>query len=257
MDLRLPTHMTGPEIRIYKDLPAMSRAAAQVIVEIAINVLQRRGRIALALSGGSTPQALFNLLAQSPFRDQLPWGGMHFFWADERCVPPDHPESNYGQAQRALFDRVPLPPGNLHRVQGELEPVRAAQEYVRQLREFAGGDHAWPRFDCVLLGMGADGHTASLFPNVTNPAQQTSPAIAVTASYQGRPAQRVTLTPLVFNSAEQVLFLVSGQEKADALAAVLSSSYDPLRWPAQRIHPPEGTVTWIVDGAAAQRLMIR
>ena len=249
----MPEH----DLKIFPDVTGMSTSAAVQLVHLSAKALEERGRVLVAISGGSTPQALFNLLAQSPFRDQLPWGGMHFFWADERCVPPDLPESNYGQAQRALFDRVPLPLENIHRVQGELEPARAAQEYVRELREFAGGDQAWPRFDCVLLGMGADGHTASLFPNVTNPSEQTSPAIAVTASYQGRPAQRVTLTPLVFNSAEQVLFLVSGQEKADALAAVLSGSYDPLRWPAQRIHPPEGTVTWIVDGAAAQRLMIR
>ena len=257
MDLRLQTHMPGPEIRIYKDLPAMSRAAAQVIVETAINALQSRGQITLALSGGSTPLALFGLLAQSPFRDRLPWRQMHFFWADERCVPPNHPESNYGQAQRTLFDHVPAPPGNLHRVHGELEPSSAAQEYVRELRESADGDLAWPRFDLVLLGMGADGHTASLFPGSSLVDEPDSPVLAVTARYQGRPANRVTLTPLVFNTARNVLFLVSGQEKADALAAVLSGSYDPLLWPAQRIHPPDGTVTWIVDGAAARGLTVR
>jgi 6-phosphogluconolactonase len=235
----------------------MSRAAAEVIVEIAAHALESRGRITMALSGGSTPLALFSLLAQSPFRDQLPWGGMHFFWADERCVPPGDAESNYGQAQRALFDQVPLPPENLHRVQGELEPAHAAQHYVSELQRFAEGDLSWPRFDCVLLGMGSDGHTASLFPNRSNPAEQTSPAIAVTASYQGRPAQRVTLTPLAFNSARYVLFLVSGAEKADAVAAVLSGSYDPLRWPAQRIHPTDGTVIWIVDEAAARSLSVR
>jgi len=232
----------------------MSRAAAQAIVEIASNALESRGRFVLALSGGSTPLALFSLLAQPPFRDRLLWGQIHFFWADERCVPPDHPESNYGQAQRALFDQVPLPPENVHRIQGELKPARAAEEYVHVLQEFGEADHAWPRFDCVLLGLGADGHTASLFPAVYNPTEQISPAIAVTASYQGRPAQRVTLTPLAFNSARHVLFLVSGQEKAGALAAVLSGSDDPFRWPAQRIHPTDGTVVWIVDEAAATTL---
>ena len=120
MGLIWQKRMLGPEIQIHKDLPAMSRAAAQMIVATAINALQSRGQITLALSGGSTPLALFGLLAQSPFRDQLPWGQMHFFWADERCVPPSHPESNYGQAQRTLFDHVPAPPGNLHRVHGEL-----------------------------------------------------------------------------------------------------------------------------------------
>ena len=147
---------------------------------------------------------------------------------------------------------MPVPPENIHRVQGELEPGRAAEATIHELGRFSDGELAWPRFDCVLLGLGADGHTASLFPNLANPAEQTSPVIAVTASYQGRPAQRVTLTPLVFNSARRILFLVSGLEKADALRAVWAGIYDPQRWPAQRIRPGDGMVTWIVDKAAAQ-----
>jgi 6-phosphogluconolactonase len=249
--------MPQPNLKIFPDIQSMSRFAAEQIVEVTRAAVASRGRALIALSGGSTPQTLFELLAQPPYRDQLAWKQIHFFWADERCVPPDHPQSNYGQAKRALFDHIPLPPENIHRLQGELEPVLAAEEYIKELGKFSEGKQAWPCFDFVLLGMGADGHTASLFPDSINPAEQTSPAIAVTASYQGRPAERVSLTPLVFNYAKNVLFLVSGPEKADALGEVLSGPADPQHFPAQRIRPVDGKVTWIVDEAAAQGIVKR
>jgi 6-phosphogluconolactonase len=208
----------------------------------------------IALSGGSTPVALFQLLAQTPYKEAIPWHKLHFYWADERCVPPEDAESNYGQAWLNLFSKVPVSQQNIHRVLGELEPKAAAQDYVLQLKQNATGALAWPVLDCVLLGMGADGHTASLFPGQVNPTESTSPAIAVTADYLGRPANRVTLTPLVFNSARHVLFLVTGENKAHALREVLFGADDPLHFPAQRIRPVNGDVTWLVDQAAASLL---
>ena len=179
---------------------------------------------------------------------------MRFFWGDERCVPPDHPQSNYGQARRALLDQVPAPAENIHRVRGEWEPSAAAEDYVRQLRESANPGEAWPRFDWVFLGLGADGHTASLFPGSPLPTASDAPALAVTADYEGRPAQRVTLTPQVLNAARVVAFLVTGRNKADAVAATLTGPRDPRRWPAQRINPGVGELLWWLDQAAAAAL---
>lgn len=212
------------------------------------------GIFSLALAGGDTPQTLYHLLAQPPFVEQLPWSQMHFFWGDERCVPPDDPESNYEQARRTILKKELVPEENIHRIRGEWGSIKAAQDYAVQLRTFAAEDLAWPRFDLVLLGMGADGHTASLFPGQISADELVSPTLAVTANYQGRPAPRVTLTPLVFNSAHHLMFLVTGKSKAEALAAVLGSTNNPKRWPVQRIHPSKGSVVWMVDEDAASQL---
>jgi 6-phosphogluconolactonase len=177
---------------------------------------------------------------------------VHFFWCDERCVPPDDPESNFGQARQALFRPLNLPIENLHRIAGELEPEQAALVYTETLRQFKAPGLSWPVFDLVLLGLGADGHTASLFPGTSLPEQP--PVLAVTADYQGRPARRVTLTPVVFNTARQVLFLVSGADKADAVGRTLLGPANLLHYPAQRVQPIQGTLQWLVDAAAAQKI---
>ena len=246
--------MDKPPVEIFPTTSAMSLAAAQLFSDIIDEASRKQHSVHIALSGGSTPVALFQLLAQPPFPEAIPWHKLHFYWADERCVPPEDAESNYGQAWQSLLSKVPLPQQNIHRVLGELEPMVAAQDYVLQLKQNATGALAWPVLDSVLLGMGADGHTASLFPGQVNPAESTSPAIAVTADYMGRPANRVTLTPLVFNSARHVLFLVTGESKAHALQEVLYGVNDPLHFPAQRIRPVNGDVTWLVDQAAASLL---
>ncbi len=246
--------MDDREVRVFSDADALSRAAAEHLVAIALEAAHARGQALIALSGGNTPQGLYAILPQLPYRSQSPWAQMQFFWGDERCVPPGDPESNYGQAKREFLDRVPVPAENLHRVKGELEPDVAAQEYGLVLRQFSSDGLAWPRLDWVLLGMGADGHTASLFPGPISPKERERPVIAVTANYQGRPANRVSLTPRVFNSARSVVFLVTGEEKADALAGVLAGAPDPERWPAQRIRPETGSVLWLVDRPAASRL---
>ena len=238
--------------RVFKDLQGLSQAAADLFVTSATQAIAQRGRFLTAFSGGSTPNRLYQILAGAPYRAQVDWGRVHVFWGDERCVPKDDPGSSYFQAWQALLVHVNIPDENIHRVQSELEPAAAALEYARTLERFSAPPLSWPRFDLVLLGMGDDGHTASLFPG--SPVDDPSPAIAVTANYQDRPANRVSLTPRVFNSAHSVLFLVSGSGKAVTLTRVLSDIPNMDLLPAQRIHPADGELLWYVDEAAAGNL---
>ena len=241
-----------PDVRIFDDLPALSRAAASLFIDSCSRAIRLRGRALVVLSGGNTPEELFRLLAEPSYAEQINWDRVHIFWGDERCVPPDDPESNFSQANEAFLSRVPIPEGNIHRVQGEARPSDAALSYALALRQFAAPTMSWPRFDLVLLGMGEDGHTASLFPGL--PVEITAPTAAVTADYQGRPANRVTLTPILFNEAYRVVFLVSGASKSQTLANVLYGNYDPGLLPAQRIRPMDGELIWLVDRAAASAL---
>ncbi len=240
-----------PHIHIFKDLETLSRAAAETVAALAAQAIAERGRFLIALNGGGTPRRLFQLLA-SDFREKIDWNGTHVFWGDERCVPPDDPESSYGMAKTILLDRVPIPLDNVHRVNSDLKPAEAATDYALTLKRFASPPLNWPRFDLTLLGMGDDGHTASLFPG--SPVEAPGAVIPVTAHYQDRPANRVTLTPSVFNSARNVVFLVTGAGKADTLAKVLNGAFLPEQFPAQRIQPQEGNVTWMVDETAASAL---
>jgi 6-phosphogluconolactonase len=186
------------------------------------------------------------------YRDQVDWNSVHIFWGDERCVPVNDPGSSYGQARDLLLSHVPIPDSNVHRVRGELGPAEASKDYSSTLNRFASPALEWPRFDLVYLGMGEDGHTASLFPG--SPADVTEPVLAVTAHYQDRPANRVTLTPAVFNSARMIVFMATGEKKADTFVEVLSKRYNPAQYPAQRIKPEDGRLIWLVDQAAAGKL---
>ena len=243
-----------PEIRIFKNVEKLSRGAARLFVEQAALSIAERGRFLVALNGGSTPTRLFEMLATS-FRERIDWSKVHIFWGDERCVPPDDPGSSYGQARDVLLSHVPIPETNIHRVKGELGPAEASIDYALILKEFASSPLDWPRFDLVYLGMGEDGHTASLFPG--SPLDVSEPTLPVTAHYQDRPANRVSLTPVVFNSAQMVAFMAAGEKKAQTLAEVLSGRYNPELYPAQRIDPKEGQLIWLVDEAAANRLPTR
>jgi 6-phosphogluconolactonase len=217
-------------------------------------IVRARGRASFVLAGGKTPLDLYRQLAD-PWHD-VPWESVHVFWGDERLVPPDDPGSNYGAARETLLSRVPIPVENIHRIKGELPAAAAVADYTEQLRAWAAvydpdAPYPWPRFDLVLLGLGEDGHTASLFPG--SPVGADAPVMAVTADYQGRPAGRVTLTPPVFNDARRVFFLVSGEGKADAVYNTFNTD-DPVRFPAQRIRPDAGEVLWLLDRRAAARL---
>lgn len=241
-------------LRVYDDLDTLTRAAADDLAALLTAPATAHRALTIALSGGSTPQGLYALLAQPPYAHSLPWSRMHFFWGDERCVSVEHPESNYGQAQQALLQHVPVPAENIHRVRVELPPAEAAADYAHQLAQHADPGLRWPRFDLVLLGLGEDGHTAALFPGLITQRERRSPVLHVQASYLGRPAERITLTPLVFNDARHIFFLVAGEKKAPAVRAVLKGYADPEQTPASRIRPTAGVVTWLLDRAAAQLL---
>ena len=239
------------EIRIFKDLEELSRAAAELFVEQAAHSISERNRFLVALNGGSTPDRLFQLLA-TDYVENVDWTGVHVFWGDERCVPPDDPGSSYGQGWDVWLSHVPIPEANIHRIKGELDPARASEEYTGILKGFAAPPLGWPRLDLVFLGMGEDGHTASLFPG--SPVDVYEPTIPVTARYQDRPANRVTLTPAVFNNAHMIVFMATGEKKAQTLAEVMSDRYNPELYPAQRIEPEDGSLIWLVDESAASKL---
>ena len=239
------------DIRIFKDLEKLSRNAAELFVEQATYAINERGRFLVALNGGNTPARLFQLLA-TDYRDLVDWSNVHVFWGDERCVPPDDSGSSYGQAKDMLLNHVDIPNNNVHRVKGELGPLSASTEYSQTLKLLAEDNLEFPRFDLVYLGMGEDGHTASLFPG--SPVDVTETVIPVSANYQDRPANRVTMTPRVFNQARIVVFMATGEKKANTLAEVLSDRYNPELYPAQRIDPKDGELIWLVDEGAAAKL---
>jgi 6-phosphogluconolactonase len=238
------------EILAVSDEETLAREAAMRLTALAHQAVNSRGRASVVLSGGSTPGRLFALLAQEPYRSQIPWQQVHLFWADERCVPPDDDGSNYRMAKESFISQVPIPPDHVHRMLGELAPEAAARTYDRELQDFFCGPH--PRFDLVLLGLGEDGHTASLFPDSPLLAEAESLVAPATASYRGRPAERITLTLPAINAARHVLFLVAGSAKAGIVASVLRGPGG--RFPAQRIRPTAGSLGWLLDAAAAAQL---
>jgi 6-phosphogluconolactonase len=239
----------APDVRVLDGLPALARAAAEEWRARAGAAVAASGRFAVALSGGSTPRALYALLAsaEAPFRDALPWDRTHVFFADERAVPPHHPHSNYGMARDALLAHVPLPPGSVHRMRGEDDPALAARAYEEELRALLGPA---PRLDLVLLGLGADGHTASLFPGSPLLAERSRLVAAAEAGLEPL-VRRVTLTLPVLEGAGRVLFLVAGARKAAALARVLRGGEGADPPPAARVRPAAGAL-WLVDRAAAR-----
>jgi len=239
------------QIRVFIDLEELNHYAAGLFIEQAAKAIEQHGQFLTALNGGGTPIRLFQLLA-AEYRDKVNWDKVQIFWGDERCVPQDDPGSSFGQARDVLLRRAPIPASNIHRIKGELEPAEASRDYALTLREFASPPFDFPRFDLVYLGMGEDGHTASLFPG--SPVEVTEPTLPVIAHYQDRPANRVTLTQLVFNQARTVVFMATGDKKAVTLAEVLSDRYNPQMYPAQRIEPKDGRLIWLVDRDAAGRL---
>ena len=245
----------GFRIKIVNDPAEICRQAAAEIVQLADRFPSASKPFTIALSGGSTPRGLHALLARDPaVRDRLPWHHLHFFWGDERHVPPDHPQSNYRMADETLLSVVPVPAENIHRVCGEEpDPALAAEKYEQELQAFFGLEAGQlPRFDCILLGMGPDGHAASLFPGTAALHETTH---LVVANWVDKfQTHRITLTIPVLNHADLVVFLVSGAEKAEALKEVLQGEYRPDRFPAQLIRPGPEKLLWIVDREAARLL---
>jgi 6-phosphogluconolactonase len=244
--------MGEPGLILAADAEAAARAAAEVVASAAGQAAAARGRFTLALAGGATPRRLYALLADpgAPFRDRIPWDRTHVFFGDERPVGPDHPDSNYRMAREALLDHVPV--AGVHRIHGE--EARAAERYEDELRAFFGsapGDDP-PRLDVVLLGLGPDGHTASLFPGSAALEERTRWVVSPFVERLG--TRRTTLTLPALNRARAALFLVSGPDKAEAVSRVLSPAPGAPLLPAARVAPGDGRLVWIVDRPAASRI---
>lgn len=244
------------EIRILPNREELSTAAAQEFVGLVEKVVEEKRFFSVALSGGSTPKGLYALLASESksFRSQILWDQIHLFWGDERHVSPEHPESNYRMVDECLLSTGIVPRQNVHRIHAENpDAAKAAADYEQTLRSFFKlAANELPRFDLALLGMGADGHTASLFPGTEALEEQRR---LVVAQWVGKfQAFRITLTPPVLNHADNVIFLVSGGDKAEVLREVLRGAYSPKQYPAQLIRPNEGRLLWLVDQAAAALL---
>ncbi len=252
-------------IQSFPSAEALADAVARHIVSLAADAISATGRFTLALSGGSTPRAAYTRLATNDLARKVEWSLIHVLWGDERCVPPDDPRSNYRMAKEALLDRVPIPPEQIHRIRGEDEPQEAAADYEDELRSLlrmtpsSAAPSARPErsegmtgLDLVLLGLGEDGHTASLFPG--QPAVHEAEYWVMAVPAPTGDMWRITLTPTVLNLARNVTFVVSGASKSQPLAQVLEGPFTPDLLPAQAIRPGHGRLTWMVDEAAAARL---
>ena len=245
------------EIRILANGTAIARRAAQEFVQAAASGVREKGSFNVVLAGGSTPKALYSLLVNDPtLRSQVPWDKMHLFFGDERHVPPDHPDSNFRMATEAMISKSPMKPGQVTRIKGEYPDAgQAALEYEKALREyFKLKDGEYPRFDLVLVGMGNEGHTLSLFPGTK--ALHADGRIAVRNWVGKLYAERITLTAPAASNAVQVIFMVTGADKAPALKAVLEGPFEPEQLPAQLLQPKNGKLLWLVDAAAGGMLSI-
>lgn len=244
---------TPPHLEIFHDYEALVQAAADKVVQIGSQAIEENGMFTAALSGGSTPRSLYTLLVTGKFERPIDWSRVHLFWGDERCVPPDDPRSNYRMVRESLLDGVPIPPANVHRIHGEEDPKAAAAEYEQELRTFFGstGEEGPPRlgFDLVLLGMGKEGHTASLFPGL--PAVTETVRWVMAQFIEIASLWRITLTPVAINRAKHIIFVVSGTEKAERLRDILQGPIQPEALPAQMIKPMHGQLFWLADRAAA------
>ena len=237
-------------IKTLPDAPSLARAAAEHFVECTQEAIADHGYFSVALAGGSTPRLAYETLATVEYAPRVQWEKVHVFWGDERCVAPNHEDSNYRMAFGVLLRHSPIPVKQIHRMEGELDPKEAAQAYEDQLRSFFGPKA--PRFDLILLGLGEDGHTASLFPSSKALDEKKH---WVAPNYVRRlSVWRLTLTALLINQAANVTFLVSGENKAEVLRRVLAGRYTPEEIPAQMIRPDHGQLRWLVDAAAATLL---
>jgi len=237
---------------VVPDEAALARALAERIVELGREAIAARSRFNIALAGGSTPKATYALLAQPPFRHALDWKRVRFFFGDERCVPPTDDASNYHTAKVTLLEGLSIPHEAVFRMHGEEEPSAAAGSYAAVILRELPLDNEVPTFDLILLGMGPDGHTASLFPG-TDPLEDDE--LLVRAPYVKKfSTHRITLTPRVLNGARDIIVATAGPSKADALAAVLHGPRDPKTYPSQILEPRAGRLTWLVDTAATAKL---
>ena len=235
-----------PELYVLDTASAFSETAADRFMEASICAIKQKSIITVALSGGGTPRFLYEALARKPRRNMIPWQYVHLFWGDERCVPPDHPESNFKMANDVLLKKIRIPEENIHRIKGEANPEKEARRYAEEIQRIVPrGLTGIPRFDRVFLGLGSDGHTASLFPGSS--ALEENESICTTAKHPMTGQNRITLTLPVINSAARVCFLVPGVEKSGIVAKVLGHHGDDLLLPASRVNLVDGLLEWYLD----------
>lgn len=250
MDMIQELVIRGAAVHAALGAQAASAALAESFAARAIEAVEARGRFSVALTGGSGPVGAYRLLGEEPLRSRIPWQGVHLFWGDERCVPPDHARSNFRMANQAFISRVPIPPANVHRMRGELPPAEGAAAYARELAAFFGP--GVPRLDLIHLGVGPDGHVASLFP-FTDALRERERTVTTNLHLPlGEP--RITLTLTVLNAAARIELPVIGGDKADIAWTVLRGPIDPFRYPAQFLRPADGEMVWMMDAAAAARV---
>ena len=240
-----------PNLFIFDTPEQVAQAAANRFVDYSMASIADHGSFAVALAGGSTPRRAYELLGSDEFKGRVDWSHVHLFFGDERMVPPDSLESNYRMVNEALISRVAMPSQNVHRIKGESAPQESAESYEAEMKSFFG-TRAWPRFDLVLLGMGDDGHTASLFTG-SDALKETTKWVVVTVQPQSGQA-RITLTLPVLNHAARVTFVVTGEKKAAPLVHVLHADAAVDELPAQKVRPATGICEWLVDHSAASRL---
>jgi 6-phosphogluconolactonase len=238
-------------VSVFETTEQLALAAAERFVEYASVVRGTTERFSVALSGGNTPRRVYELLATGQFKTRVEWSQVHLFFGDERCVPPEHPDSNYAMTHETLLSKITIPATNVHRMRGKGDANENALEYENELRTFFAG-RAWPRFELVLLGMGEDGHTASLFPG--SAASKESSRWVVPSRNEQAGQDRITLTVPVFNHARRIMFLVTGKKKAQRLKEVLRPKPESEQLPVQTITPIEGMLEWLVDAEAASLL---
>jgi 6-phosphogluconolactonase len=244
--------MSASNIIVLNDAQALYVRAAEEVAHFAGEAICTHGEFALCLSGGATPAATYELLA-TRFHLSVDWKEVRFFWGDERCVPPDDPASNYGMANGTMLSKLALRPDQIHRICGEIPPEDGARAYEEDLQAFFGlGKGEFPRFNLVLLGLGENSHTASLFPG--SPAIHETERLAIAVEVNAPERHRVSLTVPVFNHAARVMFIVGGESKAQAVKNILQGPRDPEHFPAQLIAPEDGEVLWLLDKTAARML---
>ena len=239
-------------LKVFKTEDEFNKSTAAFIIDVAKKSIAARGRFTISFSGGQTPEKLYSLLSESPFREQIQWKKTFIFWGDERCVPLDDERNNAHRAKLILLDKINIPLANIHFIPVNLSPLKAATEYEKEIKTFFGNEP--PRFDLTLLGLGENGHTASLFPG-TKIIEEKNEGVR-DVYVEAEKMFRITMTAPLINKSRHILFLVTGEEKAEILKTILTASYQPEKYPAQLIKPLDGDLFWYVDRAAASLISV-
>jgi 6-phosphogluconolactonase len=246
--------MRKDKLHIFRDAAAVADALSHDFEEAVNESLKHKQRVDVAISGGDTPGPFFARLASEPFKGRIPWKRVHFFWVDERCVPPGDPESNYGMTKRLLLDRIAIPESNIHRMHGENDAFDEAKRYAHEMvKQLSMNDGGIPVFDWILLGMGVDGHMASIFPDSS--LMTETGMICSAAKHPETGQHRVTLTLQVIDQGKKVLFQITGKKKAGIVSQILRESGGSEKYPASHVRPVHGALEWYLDELAAEHLL--